>query len=143
MTAATAATPHRFGLHARGMAVGLASGLAAIAFTALLPDAVAYIYLGAQLAGIGWVYFGFGVADGRPSAIAVQALSAGAFLTVGFLGAYHESTVLLGVGFLAHGAWDWLHHDDHGPTHVRAWYPPFCVVADVVIGVPLLAGWVL
>jgi hypothetical protein len=51
------------------MAVGLASGLAAIAFTALLADAVAYIYLGAQLAGIGWVYFGFGVADGRPSAI--------------------------------------------------------------------------
>jgi len=28
MTAATAATPHRFGLHTRGMAVGLASGRA-------------------------------------------------------------------------------------------------------------------
>ena len=96
MTAATAAAPHRFGLHTRGMAVGLASGLAAIAFAALLPDAVAFGYLGAQLAGIGWVYFGFGVADGRPSAIAVQVLSAGAFLTVGFLGAYHESTMLLG-----------------------------------------------
>jgi hypothetical protein len=26
---------------------------------------------------------------------------------------------------------------------VRSWYPPFCVVADVVIGLPLLAGWVL
>jgi hypothetical protein len=33
------------------------------------------------------VYFGFGVADGRPSAIAVQVLSAAAFLSVGFLGA--------------------------------------------------------
>jgi hypothetical protein len=70
-------------------------------------------------------------------------LSAGAFLTIGFLGAYHESTALLGAGFLAHGGWDWLHHNDRGPTHVRAWYPPFCVVADVVIGLPLLAGWVL
>jgi hypothetical protein len=108
MTAATAATPHRLGLHTRGMTVGAALGLAAIAFTALLPDAVAYIYLG-----------------------------------VGFLGAYHESTVLLGVGFLVHGGWDWVHHDDQGPTHVRTWYPPFCVVADVVIGLPLLAGWVL
>ena len=67
MSVATTATPHRFGLHTRGMAVGLALGLAAIAFAALLPDTVAYIYLGAQLAGIGWVYFGFGVADGRPS----------------------------------------------------------------------------
>jgi hypothetical protein len=61
-------------MHARGMAVGLASGLAAVTFTALLPDALAYIYVGAQLPG---------------------------------------------------------------------WYPPFCVVADVVIGVSLVAGWVV
>jgi hypothetical protein len=99
--------------------------------------------LGAQLAGVGWVYFGFGVADGRASAIAVQVLSASIFLTVGFLGAYHHSTLLLGIGFLAHGGWDWLHHNDHGPTHVRTWYPPFCVVVDVVIGLPLIAGLVL
>jgi hypothetical protein len=125
------------------MAVGLVSGLAAIAFAALLPDAVAYIYLGAQLAGIGWVYFGFGVAVGRPAASAGLVASASVFLTVGLLGAYHQSTLLLGVGFIAHGGWDWVHHDGHGPTHVRGWYPPFCVVADVVIGLPLLAGWVL
>jgi hypothetical protein len=141
--ATTGATPRPLGVHARGMAVGLASGLAAVTFTALLPDALAYIYVGAQLAGIGWVYFGFGVADGRPSAIAVQVLSAAAFMTIGYLGAYHHSTLLLGAGYLAHGAWDWLHHNDHGPTHVRTWYPPFCVVADVVIGVTLVAGWVL
>jgi hypothetical protein len=51
--------------------------------------------------------------------------------------------VLLGLGFIAHGAWDWVHHDGHGPTRVRTWYPPFCVVVDVVTGVPLLAGWLL
>jgi hypothetical protein len=143
MSTATAATSHSLREHAPSMAAGLAAGLLAIAFTAVLPDAVAYVYAGAQLAGIGWVYLGFAVADGRPSAIAVQALSAAAFMTVGYLGAYHESAAVLGAGYLAHGAWDWLHHDDHGPTHVRTWYPPFCVVADVVIGVPLLAGWVL
>jgi hypothetical protein len=49
---------------------------------------------------------GFGVADGRPSVIAIQV-------------------------------------DDHGPTHVRTWYPPFCVVVDVIIGLPLLFGWIL
>jgi hypothetical protein len=124
-------------------AVGLAVGLVAVAFAVLLPDAVAYIYLGAQLAGVGWIYFGFGVADGRQSAIAVQALTAVAFMTVGYLGAYHQSAALLGAGYVAHGAWDVLHHGDHGPTHVRTWYPPFCVVVDVVVGVPLLAGWVL
>ena len=143
MTSATEAEHRPLGLHARGMAVGFASGLVCLAFTALLPDTVAYVYLGAQLAGIGWVYFGFGVADGRPSAIGAQVLSAGVFLAIGFLGAYHESTALLGAGYIAHAGWDWLHHNDHGPTHVRTWYPPFCVVADVVIGVPLLTGLLL
>jgi hypothetical protein len=143
MTAAAAGTSGSLRRHTPGMAAGLAAGLVAVAFAALLPDAVAYVYLGAQLAGVGWVYFGFGVADGRPSAIAVQILSAGVFLTVGFLGAYHHSTLLLGIGYLAHGAWDWVHHDDHGPTHVRPWYPPFCVVVDVVIGLPLVAGVLL
>jgi hypothetical protein len=46
------------------------------------------------------------------------------------------------VGFLAHGGWDWLHHGGHGPARVRTWYPPFCVVVDVVTATPLLAGWV-
>jgi hypothetical protein len=38
---------------------------------------------------------------------------------------------------------DWVHHDGHGPTHVRTWYPPFCVVVDVLTGVPVPAGWLL
>jgi hypothetical protein len=106
MTVSAAETLGSLGGHTRGIAAGLAAGLAAVAFAALLPDAVAYIYLGAQLAGVGWVYFGFGVADGRASAIAVQVLSASVFLTIGFLGAYHHSALLLGIGFLAHGGWD-------------------------------------
>jgi hypothetical protein len=66
MTAAALRTSGRPGAHARGAVVGFGAGLVAIAFGALLPDAVAYVYFGAQLAAIGWVYFGFGVADGRP-----------------------------------------------------------------------------
>jgi hypothetical protein len=128
--------------HARGMAVGLALGLITNAFAAPLSHGDALVYLAIVLAAIGWVYLGFAIADGRPSAIAVQAASALVFLNVAFLGVQRDSELLLGLGFLAHAAWDWLHHDGHGPTHVRTWYPPFCVVADVVIAVPLLAGWV-
>jgi hypothetical protein len=142
MTAGAAGLSGRLGAHARGAIVGFGAGLVAVAFGAVLPDAVAYVYFGAQLAAIGWVYFGFGVADGRLSSIAVEVLSASAFMAVGFLGAYHQSTVVLGLGFLAHGGWDWLHHDGHGPARVRTWYPPFCVVVDVVTAVPVLAGWV-
>jgi Family of unknown function (DUF6010) len=142
MSATTAPRVSGLRRHARGMAVGLALGLTTDAFAALLNHEDALVYLAIVVGAIGWVYLGFAIADGRPSAIAVQAGSAVVFLNVAFLGAQHDSELLLGLGFLAHAAWDWLHHDGHGRTHVRTWYPPFCVVADVVIAVPLLAGWV-
>ena len=44
------------------------------------------------------------------------------------------SPLFLGIGFLAHGGWGLGASRDHGPTHVRTWYPPFCVVVDIVIG---------
>lgn len=128
--------------HGRGMAIGFGLGLLSTAFTLSLTESQAFLYLGILLSGFGFVYMGFSVADGRTSAIAVQAIGAAVFLNLGFIGAREESHVVLGLGFLAHAAWDWWHHNDHGPTHVRSWYPPFCAVADVVIGVPVLAGWV-
>jgi hypothetical protein len=128
--------------HARGMAIGLTLGLVSTAFTAALSESQAFLYLGLLLGGIGSVYVGFAIADGRTTSIAVQITGAAVFLSLAFIGAREESHVVLGLGFLAHAAWDWWHHDDHGPTHVRTWYPPFCAVADIVIGVPVLAGWV-
>ena len=35
-----------------------------------------------------------------------------------------STVVLLGIGFLMQGAWHGVHHDDHGPTHVRMWFRP-------------------
>ena len=124
--------------HAPGMAVGFALGLLSTAFALALDDEDAFVYYGIVLAGIAWVYVGFAVADGRWSAIAVQSVAALVFLNVALIGARNESELLLGLGFLAHAGWDWVHHDGHGPTKVRSWYPPFCVVADVVIAIPLL-----
>jgi hypothetical protein len=137
-----AGTHWGFGHHARAMTVGLGLGLLSNAFAAPLSDADARVYLGILLAAIGAIYLGFAVADGRPSAIDVQARSAIVFLNIGFLGVQLDADLLLGLGFLAHAGWDWIHHDGHGPTRVRTWYPPFCVVADVVIAVPVLTGWI-
>jgi hypothetical protein len=128
--------------HARGMAVGLGLGLLSNAFAAPWSDADTRVYLATLLAAIGAIYVGFAIADGRPSAIVVQVISAVVFLNIAFFGVHLDSNVLLGLGFLAHAGWDWIHHDGHGPTRVRSWYPPFCVVADVVIAVPVLAGWI-
>ena len=128
--------------HAGVMAIGAALGLASTAFTAALNGSDRFLYLGILLGAFGAVYLGFAVADGRTSSFAVQYAGALLFLNLGFIGAREESHVLLGIGFLAHAAWDWWHHDGHGPTRVRTWYPPFCAVADVIIGVPVLVGWV-
>ncbi len=140
MSPTTARAPKGLRDHAPGMVVGLVLGLIAHAFAAPFNHEDALVFFAILLAAIAWIYVGFAVADGRRSAIAVQALSALVFLNVAFIGAQQDSELLLGVGFIAHAAWDWLHHGGHGPTRVRAWYPPFCVVADLVIAVPLLAG---
>ena len=99
------------------------------------------VFAGVLLGAVGAVYFRFAVADGRSSAIAVQAVSAACFGLVAYLGVRQGSDALIGAGFAAHACWDVLHHEGRGPTAVRSWYPPFCATIDLVIAVPLLAGW--
>jgi hypothetical protein len=127
--------------HLPEMALGVVGGLVAIA-TALLATTAndARLCLGALLAGIGFVYLGFAISDGRTSAILIQATSALVFLWVAIIGIHQESDLVLGLGFLGHGAWDALHHEGHGWTKVRTYWPPFCAVADVVIGAAILTS---
>jgi hypothetical protein len=72
----------RLGLrgHARSIAVGLSVGLFTVACAAALSRSQAHLYLGLLLAAVGSVYLGFGVADGRTSAIAMQAVPITVFL---------------------------------------------------------------
>lgn len=140
-TATASARPSPLGRHLRGITAGVVIGVTCVIPAIALTEPQGRLLLAIGLAGIGWIYLGFAIADGRPSAIAVQVVSATAFLWIAYAGVQTESTALIGAGFLAHGAWDALHHEGHGPTEVRDWYPPFCVAADVAIAIPLLAGW--
>jgi len=132
----------RLGSHVLAMTAGVVVGVACVIPALFLTESQARLLMALALACIGFIYVGFAVADGRPSAIAAQAVAAVAFLWTAYAGVQLGSTTLLGVGFLAHAAWDAVHHEGHGPTRVRTWYPPFCVVTDVAIAVPLLAGWI-
>jgi hypothetical protein len=85
---------------------------------------------------------GLAGADGRHAWIGVQIVSGLVCLNLAFFGYRWDSRLVVGLGFIAHGVWDWLHHNHRGPTEVRTYYPPFCAVADIVIGIPLLAQWV-
>jgi hypothetical protein len=96
--------------------------------------------LGTLLAGIGFVYVGFAISEGRKAAILVQAISALAFLWIAQIGIREESNLVLGLGYIAHGVWDALHHEGHGWTRVRTYYPPFCAMADFAIGGAILTG---
>lgn len=127
--------------HAREVAAGAALGLAAVLVALVLKGSQHTVLAAVFLAAIGAVYFGFAVADGRPSAIAIQAASATCFAVLAYAGVRQGSDAFLGAGFAAHAAWDMLHHEGRGPTRVRSWYPPFCATVDLVIAVPLLAGW--
>jgi hypothetical protein len=122
------------------MTLGLGLGAAGAAIFSALAQPQRVILAGILLGGIAMAYVGFAVADGRRSAIFVQSAAAAAFVALAYLGVLHRSSQLLGFGFIAHAAWDAVHHDHHGPTEVSTWYPPFCAVADLVLALPLLVG---
>jgi hypothetical protein len=122
-----------------GMAVGL--GLVAVMLTPLLflSKAAGMQFLAVQLGFIGAVYLGFGVADGRVTELAVEFLVSGVFLFAGAAALWADSPLALAGGYLAHAAWDAVHHPRAVRTEVRRWYPPFCVVYDVVCAAFVLA----
>ena len=129
-----------FERHWRAILVGflaaLLGGLAALG----LDESESTIFAGAGLAAVGGVYLGFAVADGRTTAIVIQSISVLAFALVAYIGITEDSKALIGAGWIAHAIWDALHHEHHGPTEVKTWYPPFCATADLAVGIPLIAG---
>ena len=119
---------------------GAVLGLATDAVLFALPRQQARLLSGAHLGAAGGVYLGFAVADGRRSALLVQAGELLGFTALTALAVQRDSPGLLGAGWLAHVTWDALHHRGRGPTWVRSWYLALCIGYDVAVAVPLLAG---
>lgn len=119
---------------------GAVLGLATDAVVLALPRQQARRLSGAGLAATGGVYLGFGVADGRRSALLVQAGELLGFTTLAAVAVQRDSPGLLGAGWLAHPIWDALHYQGRGPTRVRPWFPAFCVGYDLALAAPLLTG---
>lgn len=117
---------------AAGAAVGL--GLAAVMLSPLLllSKLAGMQFLAVQVAFIGAIYFGFGIADGRVVPLAVEFTVAGAFLLAGAVALWADAPLVLAGAYLAHALWDAVHHPRAVSMPVRTWYPPFCVVFDLV-----------
>jgi hypothetical protein len=88
------------------------------------------------------VYIGFAVADGRWLVIAVETNVAAIFVIIA-AAAITQSPWLLVVGLAGHGLKDLWQHRSHFVANTR-WWPPFCLVVDVVaatiIAAEIVAG---
>jgi len=84
------------------------------------------------------IYVGFAVVWGEDGWIRFEAVGVAIFSLLAFL-ARRFGILWIGVGWLLHIGWDYLFHMVGAGTHlVPAWYPPFCIGVDFVIGVYIL-----
>lgn len=123
-----------------GAGVGLALAAVLLVPLLFLSDLAGLQFLAVTLAFAAAVYFGFAVADGRLVPLIVEFLVAGAFLFLSAAALWADSPLTLAAGYVAHAAWDAAHHPRAVDTAVRNWYPPFCVVFDVVTAAFILAS---
>ena len=49
--------------------------------------------------------------------------------------------MLIPLGYMAHAAWDFLHHVRFFKVKMPGWYIPACVVVDVIVGLGLWLIW--
>lgn len=88
----------------------------------------------AVLIVIATYYILFAVMGGSCQALAWELAAAFAFSTVVIMGALHLP-LLVGVGIVAHGLFDFIHHTMIEDAGVPDWWPGFCGSLDVVLGV--------
>ena len=110
-------------------------GIGSIVYLMYIPEAVA-LHSAIVLAVAGGVYAGFSLSDNRANSAIIETLSAVFFGVIAIVGVIYP--VVLGIGFLLHAGWDYLHHCQAIDTKVRFWYPPFCAVYDCFVGIFLL-----
>lgn len=98
-----------------------------------LPMYPAQDFYAILLAMIAGVYVGFAVNDGRPHLLVLETVVALGFCALVFVGMW-KWPILIAVGYFLHAVWDLLHHPFKLGARVRQWYPPACVIYDVLVG---------
>ena len=126
----------------RPVLTGIVVGVATLAPHAFLPAEGSVGYAAILIALIAGIYFGFAVMNGSPRDQFVEFNVAGLFALAGVLGLLLWP-VLLPTAYFAHAAWDFAHHNRLRLPLVTipAWYVPWCVVIDVIVGAGLLVIW--
>ncbi len=112
-----------------GIVIGAIQAATPLAFWWL--DSATVYALG--LIVIASVYIGFAVSDGRPKVIAVESGVAFTFVVIA-AAAVTGTPWLIVVGLAGHALKDLWQHRTQFVANTR-WWPPFCMVVDVVVAV--------
>jgi len=118
---------------ATALVVGVLLAAPVLGLAYVLSRSRALDLMAMQLAAISTVYAGSSLAGGSFAVISAELAAITAFVAVSLFGRW-GSPALLVVGYLAHGAWDILHHTGAIPTFLPDWYAPFCLAYDGAVG---------
>lgn len=109
---------------------------------AVLPPEASRGLAAVVIALIAGIYFGFAVVRGSGRDQCVEFGVACLFAVTGLVGLLRWP-VLLPIAYVAHAGWDMAHdHRARLPlVTIPRWYPPWCVVIDVIVGAGLFVWW--
>ena len=123
----------------RAVASGGVLGVASLPGHLFLDHTTSVLIAALTLVLIAGVYLGYAFSDGRVKIIAMEGTVAALFTGAAFY-AVTTQPWAVPVAYVAHGAWDVLHHRHVGTTMPR-WYVPFCAIYDWVTAAGLTAIW--
>jgi hypothetical protein len=126
----------------RPVLTGLAVGVATLAPHAFLSPQGSIGFAAVVIALIAGVYFGFAVMNGSPRDQFVEFNVTGLFTVAGLVGLL-VWPIVIPLAYFGHAAWDFAHHDKARLplVEIPAWYVPWCVVIDLIVGAGLLVVW--
>lgn len=99
----------------------------------ILPFYKALDFYGILLVLITGIYIGFAFTDGRRDKVLLEILVALGFCVLVLLSMWRWP-LLIALGYLLHAVWDLMHHPIKLGARVRNWYPPACLIYDVLVG---------
>jgi hypothetical protein len=90
------------------------------------------------LVAISFIYVGFSLKD-NPVTLIVLEVSIALILYFTAIVGYTRNNSLIAWGIIFHGVWDICHHNGFLiGTHIPGYWPPFCLVVDIIDGVYFL-----
>jgi hypothetical protein len=128
-------------------AIGALLAVATIPLNLLLLKAPSEQFAAMILAVMGAMYIGFGLQKGNRTQIATEVTVATGFFTAA-LAALWITPWIVPVAYVAHGIWDYAHHQGSKLASVPVklvaiplWYPSFCALYDWVAAASLAVIW--